>query len=103
LYAALGTPEQPNTNGAVLFLEDLDEYLYHIDRMITALKRAGLLKNLAALVVGGMTDMRDNSTPFGFSAEEIIFNARFLPMFRQSDNKKTTLLEINKLNHIERL
>lgn len=75
LYAALGTPEQPNTNGAVLFLEDLDEYLYHIDRMITALKRAGLLKNLAALVVGGMTDMRDNSTPFGFSAEEIIFNA----------------------------
>lgn len=38
-----------------------------------------------------------------YCADEIIFNARFLPMFRQSDNKKTTLLEINKLNHIERL
>ncbi len=72
VYAALGTPEQPDTTNAVLFLEDLDEYLYHIDRMMMALKRAGLLKNLAGLVVGGMTDMKDNTIPFGHTAEEII-------------------------------
>jgi muramoyltetrapeptide carboxypeptidase len=75
VYAALGTPEQPDTRGAVLFLEDLDEYLYHIDRMMMAMKRAGLLKELSALIVGGMTDMRDNSIAFGFTAQEIIYNS----------------------------
>lgn len=72
LYAALGTPEQPDTQNAVLFLEDLDEYLYHIDRMMMALKRAGLLKNLSGMIVGGMTEMKDNTIPFGQTAEEII-------------------------------
>jgi muramoyltetrapeptide carboxypeptidase len=72
VYASLGTPEQPDTENTVLFLEDLDEYLYHIDRMMVALKRAGLLKNLSGLIVGGMTDMKDNTTPFGQTAEEII-------------------------------
>ncbi len=75
LYASLGTPEQPNSEGAVLFLEDLDEYLYHIDRMIMALKRAGVLSGLNALVVGGMSDMRDNAVPFGYTAEQIIYNS----------------------------
>lgn len=72
IYAALGTPEQPDTRNCVLFLEDLDEYLYHIDRMMMALKRAGILRNLSGLIVGGMTDMKDNAVPFGKSAEEII-------------------------------
>ena len=72
VYASLGTPEQPNTDGKVLFLEDLDEYLYHIDRMMVALKRAGVLKNPSALLIGGMTDMKDNAIPFGKSAKEII-------------------------------
>lgn len=72
LYASLGTPEQPNTENAVLFLEDLDEYLYHIDRMMMALKRAGLLKKLNGLIIGGMTDMKDNATPYGQTAKEII-------------------------------
>lgn len=64
-----------DTDGKVLFIEDLDEYLYHIDRMMWQLKRAGKLKNLAGLIVGGMTSMRDNQVPFGKDAETIIWEA----------------------------
>lgn len=72
LYSLVGSPSDINTDGKVLFIEDLDEYLYHIDRMMMALKRSGKLANLAGLVVGGMSDMNDNTIPFGHTAEEII-------------------------------
>lgn len=72
LYSMLGSPSDIETSGRILFLEDLDEYLYHIDRMMMALKRAGKLANLSGLVVGGMTEMNDNEVPFGKSAEAII-------------------------------
>src|SRR5690554_1515468 len=72
LYSLLGSKTRPNTAGNILFLEDLDEYLYHIDLMMMALKRAGMFENLAGLIVGGMSDMNDNIVPFGKSAEEII-------------------------------
>ena len=72
LYSLLGSDIFPDTNGKILFLEDLDEYLYHIDRMMTALVRAGKLDNIKGLIVGGLTKMHDNSIPFGMSAEEII-------------------------------
>lgn len=72
LYANLGTKTIIDTNNKLLFLEDLDEYLYHIDRMMVAMKRAGKLKNLAGLIVGGLSDMKDNTIPFGKTAEEII-------------------------------
>tara|TARA_B100001057_G_scaffold498837_1_gene607307 strand:+ start:422 stop:1327 length:906 start_codon:yes stop_codon:yes gene_type:complete len=72
LYSLLGSKSQLNTDGKILFLEDLDEYLYHIDRMMQALKRGGMLKNLTGLIVGGMTNMNDNSIPFGKTSEEII-------------------------------
>jgi muramoyltetrapeptide carboxypeptidase len=75
LYSLLGSKSFPETKGKILFLEDLDEYLYHIDRMMMALKRAGALKGLVGIVVGGMTDMRDNEIPFGRTAEEIIREA----------------------------
>lgn len=75
LYSLLGSVSFPDTDGKILFLEDLDEYLYHIDRMMMGLKRAGALSNLAGLVVGGMSDMRDNTIPFGKTAEEIIIEA----------------------------
>jgi len=75
LYSLLNSISFPETDGNILFLEDLDEYLYHIDRMIMALKRSGKLKNLAGLVVGAMTDMHDNTVPFGKTAEEIIYDA----------------------------
>lgn len=72
IYSLTGTSSQLNTNGKILFLEDLDEYLYHIDRMMQNLKRAGMLINLKGLLVGGMSDMNDNTIPYGKTAQEII-------------------------------
>ena len=73
LYSMLGSNLFPETDGKILFIEDLDEYLYHIDRMMMALKRAGKLANLKALLVGAFSDMHDNTIPFGMTAKEIIF------------------------------
>ncbi len=72
LYSTIGSASDIDTAGKILFIEDLDEYLYHIDRMMMNLKRSGKLENLAGLIVGGMSDMRDNEIPFGKTAEEII-------------------------------
>ena len=68
IYSQLGSSTQLNTEGKILFLEDVDEMLYHIDRMFTALKRAGMFKNIHGLVLGGFTQMRDNTEEFGFSS-----------------------------------
>ena len=75
LYALSGSHSDIDTKGKILFIEDLDEYLYHIDRMMLQLKRSGKLKNLKGLIVGGMSDMKDNAIPFGKTAEEIIWDA----------------------------
>lgn len=75
LYSLIGSPSEINTDGKILFIEDLDEMLYHTDRMLQNLKRNGLLKNIAGLVVGGMSDMRDNIIPYGKSAKKIILDA----------------------------
>jgi muramoyltetrapeptide carboxypeptidase len=72
LYSLNGTPSDVDTRNKILFLEDLDEYLYHIDRMMMNLKRSGKLENLAGLIIGGMNDMNDNDIPFGKTAYEII-------------------------------
>ena len=72
LYSLLGSDSDIDTDGKILFMEDLDEYLYHIDRMIMNLKRNGKFENLKALIVGGMSDMNDNDIPFGKTAEQII-------------------------------
>lgn len=75
IYSLSGTPYDINTDGKILFLEDLDEYLYHMDRMLMQLKLSGKLNNLKGLIIGGMTDMKDNTIPFGKSCEEIILEA----------------------------
>lgn len=72
LYSICGSDAQVDTQDKILFIEDLDEYLYHIDRMMQNLKRNGMLKNIKALLVGGMTEMHDNAIPFGFNAQEIV-------------------------------
>jgi muramoyltetrapeptide carboxypeptidase len=72
LFSQLASDTDIDTTGKILFLEDLDEYLYHIDRMMMGMKRSGKLSRLAGLVVGGMSDMKDNLVPFGSGAYEII-------------------------------
>lgn len=68
----IGTPTEVDTAGAILFIEDVDEYLYNIDRMLVHLKRAGSLDGLAALVLGSFTDLKDSDTPFGRTVEEMV-------------------------------
>ena len=75
LYSLCGSESDIDTAGKILFIEDLDEYLYHIDRMMMNLKRCGHLAHLAGLVVGQMSDMHGNSIPFGRTAEEIVRDA----------------------------
>lgn len=75
LYSLSATESDINTDGKILFIEDLDEYLYHIDRMMMNMKRSGKLNNLAGLIVGGMSKMNDNTIPYGKTAEEIIYEA----------------------------
>ena len=72
LYSLLGSDIFPDVEGKVLFLEDLDEYLYHIDRMMMAFLRAGIFDKIGGLIIGGLTKMHDNAIPFGMTAEEII-------------------------------
>lgn len=72
LHNLTGTHSDIGTEGKILFMEDLDEYLYHIDRMLVHLDRCGKLANLAGLIIGDMSDMHDNAIPFGKTAYEII-------------------------------
>ena len=107
LYSLLGSNSSIKTDGKMLFIEDLDEYLYHIDRMCMNLKRNGYFDNLKGLVVGGMSDMHDNEIPFGKTAEEIIldcvseydFPVVFnFPAGHLDDNRALTLGRMIELN-----
>lgn len=69
---AVGTVSELQTKNAILFLEDIGEYKYNIDRMMLQLKRSGMLKNLAGLVVGGFTQTKDSDPAFGATVYEII-------------------------------
>ena len=72
LVHLIGTDSDIKTRGRILFIEDVGEYLYSIDRMMYQLKRSGKLSKLAGLIVGGFTDMKDTERPFGQTAYEII-------------------------------
>ncbi len=76
LVNSIGTPTDIDYTGAILFIEDINETLFSLDRMMTQLHRAGRLRNLAGLIVGQFTDMRDSaSLPFGKDASHIIADA----------------------------
>ena len=72
IYSLQSTYFEIDTNNKILFIEDLNEYLYHIDRIMINLKLSGKLKNLKGLIVGAFTEIKDNDTPFGKSVYEII-------------------------------
>jgi muramoyltetrapeptide carboxypeptidase len=72
---AVGTSSGLQTKNAILFLEDIGEYKYNIDRMMIQLKRSGMLQNLAGLIVGGFTQTKDSDPAFGATVYEIIENA----------------------------
>jgi muramoyltetrapeptide carboxypeptidase len=72
----IGTPSEIITTGKILFIEDIGEQLYNLDRLMTQLKRTKKLENLAGLIVGRFHDMKDSeTTPFGKTVEEIIYDA----------------------------
>lgn len=74
LCAMLGSNSFPETEGKILFIEEIDEYIYHVERMMYGLKRAGKLDHLKALMIGGLTDIHDNPEPFGKTVEKAIFD-----------------------------
>ena len=67
-----GTPSELNSKNKILFIEDVGEYIYNIDRLLYQLKRSGKLDHLAGLIVGGFTDMKDTERPFGKTVYEAI-------------------------------
>ena len=75
LYGMMGSNTFPELDGKIMFIEEVDEYIYHIDRMMHALKRAGKLARLKGLIIGGLTQIHDNPDPFGMSVEEVIAEA----------------------------
>ena len=75
LHTMLGSKESIDTTGKILFIEEIGEYKYHIDRMLQSLKRAGYFDNCAGVLVGGMSKMRKNTTPWGTSVEQLILDA----------------------------
>jgi muramoyltetrapeptide carboxypeptidase len=72
LYSLSGTKAEISTKGKIFFIEEVGEYYYHLDRMITSLKLSGKLDDLAALVIGGMNKIDDTKIPWGKNVEETI-------------------------------
>ena len=71
LYAIIGSESDIDTDGKILFVEDIDEYRYHYDRMLVSLKRAGKFRNLRAVIVGQMVDIKESTIPWGKDYREI--------------------------------
>ena len=83
LYALLGTDDQIHFQDTILFIEDVGEQIYAIDRMFYAFSKAGVLDQIRGLIVGGMTDLTDTATPFGKTVQEVIlshFEYRKIPI-----------------------
>jgi muramoyltetrapeptide carboxypeptidase len=72
IYSLIGTNSDLNTDGKILFIEDIGEHIYAIDRILFALKKSNKLQKLAGLIVGGMTNIKDTEIPFGKNVEEVI-------------------------------
>jgi muramoyltetrapeptide carboxypeptidase len=107
LHTMLGSNTSIDTSGKILFIEEIGEYKYHIDRMLQSMKRAGYFDNLNGLVVGDMSRMRTNTTLWGSSVEQLILDALKeydfpiafnMPAGHEKDNRALVLGKTVKLN-----
>jgi len=106
LHTMLGSKESIDTSGKILFIEEIGEYKYHIDRMLQSMKRAGYFDNLSGLVVGDMSKMRKNTTLWGTSVEQLVLDALAeydfpiafnMPAGHEKDNRAMVLGKIVEL------
>ena len=74
IYSLMGTQAELITRGKILFIEEVGECFYHVDRMLTSLKLAGKLDELSALVVGGMNEIAESKIPWGKNIEKTILD-----------------------------
>ncbi len=74
LLNRLGTLDQLDTNGAILFIEDIGEKLYRFDRMMYHMKTAGMFENIKGLIIGELVAMEDTNPPFGKTSNEIVMD-----------------------------
>ncbi|KOS04929.1 peptidase S66 [Flavobacterium akiainvivens] len=81
LYNIVGSESDSDMTGKILFIEDIDEYLYHYDRMLIALKRAGKFASLKAVIVGGMVDIKESTIPFGMTYQDITLQHFDCPVY----------------------
>lgn len=75
LHTMLGSETSIDTSSKILFIEEIGEYKYHIDRMLQSLKRAGYFDNCKGVIVGDFSNMRKNTTLWGSSVEQLILDA----------------------------
>jgi len=75
LQSLLGSKSSIDTDGKIVFLEEIGEYKYHIDRMLQSLQRAGVFENCTGVVIGGMTDIKPNTPQWGVAIETLILQA----------------------------
>jgi muramoyltetrapeptide carboxypeptidase len=80
LTSLAGTPYMPNLDGAILFLEDVNEYVYRVDRMLSTLMLSGALQRVAGVVLGGFTDCRPSEGSFGTLTLDEVFDDYFGPL-----------------------
>lgn len=110
LLTMLGGESQMNTDGKILFIEEIGEYKYHIDRILQSLKRAGYFENLQGVIVGDMSNIKKNTTKWGSSVEQLILDALSeydfpilfgFPAGHEADNRalimgRNVLINVNK-------
>ncbi|WP_298555817.1 LD-carboxypeptidase [uncultured Algibacter sp.] len=110
LHTMLGSKTSIDTSGKILFIEEIGEYKYHIDRMLQSLKRAGYFDNCKGVIVGDMTKLRKNTTLWGTSIEQLVLDALAdynfpiafnMPAGHEPDNRtlilgRTTQLTVDK-------
>ncbi|MBT8375948.1 MAG: LD-carboxypeptidase [Bacteroidia bacterium] len=106
LHTMLGSKTSINTAGKILFIEEIGEYKYHIDRMLQSLKRAGYFDNCKGVIVGDMSKLRKNTTLWGSSIEQLIIDALAkydfpiafnMPAGHEKDNRAMILGDIVEL------